>query len=105
MKTIPRDLLLSHHAAAIPQLDALRRAAVNDATPIPARKLFHALFYPQRTVWIGLAAAWVAIVILHFSQHPPERPANLDTIARYATNWSAHQAKLNALLTQTDSYR
>lgn len=105
MKKTPRDLLLSHHAAATPQLDTLRRAALDDATPIPASQLLHAIFYPQRRVWLGLAAAWLVILVVNFTQRSAEpRPDSKFATPLYAANWSANQAQLHALLTETNSY-
>ena len=105
MKKTPRDLLLTHHAAATPQLDQLRCKTLDDATPIPARQLFHALFFPQRRLWLGLAAVWVAILAFNFTQRPTTRPNNSQAAALYAANWSSNQAQLHALLSQTSSYR
>jgi len=105
MKKTPRDLLLSRHAAATPRLDQLRRKTLDDATPIPARQLVHALFFPQRRLWLGLAATWLVILALNFSQRPAPRQNNAKAAALYAANWSANQAQLHVLLSQTNSYR
>jgi hypothetical protein len=104
MKKTPRDLLLSRHAAEVPQLDQLRRKTLDDATPVPARQVFHALFFPQRRLWLGLAAAWIAILALDFTQRPATRQNNAKAAALYASNWSTNQAQLHALLTETRSY-
>lgn len=105
MKKTPRDLLLSRQAAEIPQLDQLRRKTLNDATPIPASQLLHALFFPQRRLWLGLAAAWIAILALNFTQRPTSHAnaAKSDTLC--AATWSTHQTQLHALLSKTNSYR
>jgi hypothetical protein len=105
MKKTPRDLLFAQYAAASPQLDHLRRDALADATPIPARQLLHAIFYPQRRLWFGLAAAWLVIISLHFSQRPTTTPRSNTSTALYAAHWSANQAQLHALLSTTSSYR
>jgi hypothetical protein len=103
MKKTLHDLLLSRHASLAPHLDTLRHAALTDATPIPASQLLRAIFFPQRRLWLGLAAAWLVILALTFTQHPTIRPNPLATL--YATNWSANQARLHALLSKTGPYR
>ena len=84
MKT-PRDILLAHHQAAAPKLDAIRRSVVdqlnNQGTQEqswPAfvvawllgcpNKLWQELVWPSRRIWAGLAAIWIGILILNFSQ-------------------------------------
>jgi hypothetical protein len=105
MKKTPRDLLLSRHAAATPQLDQLRRKTLDDVTPIPARQLLHALFFPQRRLWLGLAVAWLFIVVVNFTQRSADpRPSSKFATPSYAVNWSTNQAQLHALLTETRSY-
>ena len=105
MKKTPRDLLLSRHAAEIPQLDRLRLAALTDSSPIPANQLLHALFFPQRRLWLGLAAAWLVFVAFHLTQRPANRSSNSSSAKLYASNWSANQTQLHALLSETNSYR
>jgi hypothetical protein len=104
MKMTPRDLLLARHAARAPQLDLLRQGTLADLTPIPARQLLPALFYPHRRLWLGLATAWVVILAVHFNQRPAVRP-DRPTTTLYAANWSANQAQLDALLAETNSSR
>ena len=87
MKT-PRDILLARHQAAAPKLDAIRRAVVaglnHQATKeqsIPAslaasllgcfHKLWLELFWPARRTWAGLAAVWIGILAVNFSQRDP----------------------------------
>lgn len=103
MTNTPRDLLLARHSDTVSQLDALRRSTLADATPIPASQLLHALFYPQRRLWIGLAAAWILIFAINFLQRSPVRPNSSTKL--YASNWSANQAQLHALLTETRTLR
>ena len=105
MKKTPRDILLSRHATATPQLDQLRHATLAEATPIPTRQLLHALFFPQRRLWLGLAAAWIVIVAFHVTQRPANRPSNSFSSKLYASNWSANQTHLHALLSETNAYR
>ncbi len=103
MKKTARDLLLARHAAVAPQLDTLRRAVLADATPITASQLLPALFYPQRRLWLGLAAAWIVILAFNFSQRPSSRPDV--TATSYIADWTTNQAQLHALLAQTGSDR
>ena len=88
MKT-PRDILLAHHRAAGPKLDAIRRAVVaeklnNQATKEPSRSLnlvalilhgsktlWNELILPNRRTWAGLAAAWLLIVAVNVLQREP----------------------------------
>jgi len=106
MKKTPRDLLLARHADTSARLDALRRATLADATPIPARQLLRALFFPQRRLWLGLAAAWLFIVVVNFTQRSAEpRPSSKFATPLYAVNWSANQAQLHALLAETNPNR
>lgn len=84
MKT-PRDILLSHHQAAAPKLDAIRREVVvglnRPDTKAQSRtvnlaswclggsnKLWLELVWPCRRIWAGLAAVWILICIVNFSQ-------------------------------------
>jgi hypothetical protein len=84
MKT-PLEILLARHQPATPKLDALRRSVVaelnNQATKeqsLPAslvasflgcsNKLWLELVFPCRRIWTGLAAVWVLLFIVNFSQ-------------------------------------
>lgn len=104
MKTTPRDLLLARHAAGAAQLDLRRQAALADLAPVPARRLLPALFLPHRRLWLGLAAAWVVILTVHFARHPSVRPDRTIS-ARSTATWSANQTQLHALLAETDPDR
>ncbi len=104
MKQTPHDLLLARHADAAQDLDTLRCTAIDDAIPIPTRQLLHAFFYPQRRLWLGLAAAWAVILAFNFSQ--PSTPRPDDKTIEYTTRLhAANQAQLYALLSQTNPYR
>ena len=106
MKKTPRDLLLARHTAATARLDALRRATLTDATPIPARQLLHAIFFPQRRLWLGLVATWLVILAINFTQRSTDpRPSPKTATTLYVTTWSANQAQLHALLTETRALR
>lgn len=78
MKT-PRDILLQRHQPAAPKLDAIREAVIADsalaptsgkpATPSPVREpffvqLWRELFWSCRRVWGGLAAIWIALLVI-----------------------------------------
>jgi hypothetical protein len=89
MKT-PRDILFARHQAAAPKLDAIRREVLGaefksagqasrlssfekgeksetGATPV-LRLLWRELIFPCRRIWAGLAAVWILIFIVNFSQ-------------------------------------
>ena len=89
MKT-PRDILFARHQAAAPKLDALRREVVrelnNKATKEQSRpaslvasflgcsnKFWLELIWPCRRIWSGLAAVWILLFIVNFSQHDGSR--------------------------------
>jgi hypothetical protein len=84
MKT-PRDILFAWHQDAAPKLDGLRRklvAGLNAADPKAqsrpsgpvswclgaSNKLWQELVWPSRRIWAGLAAVWILIFIVNFSQ-------------------------------------
>jgi hypothetical protein len=84
MKT-PHKILLDRHQAKTPKLDAIRRSVViglnnEDAKTqslwfsfAPLRlccfhKLWLELVWPCRRIWTGLAAVWVVLAIVNFSQ-------------------------------------
>jgi hypothetical protein len=84
MKT-PREILFARHQAAAPKLDAIRHEIVaglnHQDTKAQSRtanlvswclgganKLWLELVWPCRRIWAGLAAVWVGILIVNFSQ-------------------------------------
>jgi hypothetical protein len=84
MKT-PHDILFARHQAAAPKLDAIRQEVVgelnNKATKEQSgavslvasflgcsNKLWLELVWPSRRIWTGLAAVWILIFIVNFSQ-------------------------------------
>jgi hypothetical protein len=87
MKT-PRDTLFQRHQAAAPKLDAIRRevmAGLNHQDAKAQRgtvnflslclggsnKLWLELVWPCRRIWAGLAAVWILIFAVNFSQRDP----------------------------------
>jgi hypothetical protein len=85
MKT-PRDILFARHQNAAPKLDAIRHEAVARLNHQDTKaqswtenlvswclgasnKLWLELIWPCRRIWTGLAAVWILIFIVNFSQH------------------------------------
>ena len=93
MKT-PREVLLEHHQAAVPRLDALRRevlgggalvaAAPRPTTPGWFALAWRELIWPCRGIWAGLAAVWILLLAANLSW--TDRPT---AIARRAPEPSA----------------
>jgi hypothetical protein len=76
MKT-PRDTLFARHQNAAPKLDAIRRevlsAELQNKNRIPLfvnlpLTLWRELIFPCRRIWTGLAAIWILIFAINFSQ-------------------------------------
>jgi hypothetical protein len=84
MKT-PREILFARHQNTASRLDAVRREVVTGlncqdtksrswATILAswclggANKLWQELVWPCRRIWIGLAAVWLLLFIVNFSQ-------------------------------------
>jgi hypothetical protein len=92
MKT-PREILLAHHRAVEPKLDAIRQAAVatvcdcravdgnapdrwpQAAAPTIFQVLWRELILPSRRIWAGLAAVWVLLIAVNVSQRDPSTAA------------------------------
>jgi hypothetical protein len=87
MKT-PREILFARHQTAVPKLDTIRREVVaglnHQDTKAQSRtenlvswclggsnKLWIELIWPCRRIWTGLAAIWILIFIVNFSQRAP----------------------------------
>lgn len=104
MNRNPRDLLLSRHARAEGRLDCLRCDALAGSLPLPVRRLLPALFYPQRRIWLALAATWLVILVTHLAQ--PAAPRVDPRILEHAA-WlhAANQAQLHALFTTSAASR
>jgi hypothetical protein len=76
MKT-PRDILFARHQNAAPKLDAIRHEVLStefqnkDQIPFFANlplALWRELFWPSHRIWTGLAAIWILIFVVNFSQ-------------------------------------
>jgi hypothetical protein len=76
MKT-PRDILFARHQNAAPKLDAIRReilkAEFQNENQIPflvklPLAFWRELIWPCRRIWAGLAAIWILIFVVNFSQ-------------------------------------
>src|ERR1017187_810404 len=84
MKT-PRDILFARHQAAMPKLDVIRRDVLTELNNKDAKaqswadclaswclgcskQLWLELIFPCRRIWSGLAAVWVLLFIVNFSQ-------------------------------------
>jgi len=84
MKT-PRDTLFARHQNAAPKLDAIRREVLSaefvregrraavpkfrvaDTATLPLL-IWRELIFPCRRIWAGLAAIWILIFVVNFSQ-------------------------------------
>jgi hypothetical protein len=100
MNRPPRDLLLSRHARADSRLDSLRRVALAEAAPVPARDLLRALFQPQRRLWLGLGVVWLVMLALQVAQ-PSGPRVDSRTLDHAARIHASGQAQLYALLATT----
>jgi hypothetical protein len=117
MKT-PRDILFSRHQAAAPKLDAIRREVVAVAADVnrgkPVREFtfaatlakavaipFQELIWPCRRIWTGLAAVWILIFIVNFSQRDGSQTmmAKSAPTAEMMMTFRDQQNLLNELLT------
>ena len=117
MKT-PRDILFSRHQAAAPKLDAIRREVVAVAADVnrgkPVREFtfaatlakavaipFQELIWPCRRIWTGLAAVWILIFIVNFSQRDGSQTmmAKSAPTADMMMTFRDQQNLLNELLT------
>jgi hypothetical protein len=79
MKT-PREILFARHRNAAPKLDAIRRDVLNvvfqNENPIPfylnlPLMFWRELIFPCRRIWSALAAVWILIFAVNFSQRDP----------------------------------
>ncbi len=92
MKTA-REILLARHADAQPRLDALREAFVAGlssariAVPKPSLRttLWEQLVVACRPAWIGIAAAWAVIAVLHATSAAPSADRPHAAVAKVAS--------------------
>jgi hypothetical protein len=116
MKT-PREILLEQHRSAAPKLDAIRREVVVDLNIQDAKaqswavkiatsclagsnKVWLELIWPCRRIWTGVAAAWILILIVNFSQRDAVssvtgKPIHSCTVM---VSWQVQQRWMNELL-------
>jgi hypothetical protein len=115
MKT-PRDILFARHQAAEPKLDAIRRKALaglnrRDAkTPNlvsvlaswclgGSKQLWLELVWPSRRIWSALAAIWILIFVLDFSQRDGSQTMSVKSSApEMMMTFRDQQKLLNELL-------
>ena len=116
MKT-PREILFARHQAATPKLDAVRRSVVaelnNKETKEPSQptflvawllrcsnKIWLELVFPSRRIWTGLAAVWLVLFLVNFSQHDPLSSATGRPVHAQAVmmSWQVQQRWMNELL-------
>jgi len=116
MKTL-RDILLARHQAAMSKLDAIRREAVAGLNhqDIKAQsgtanfaswclgglnKIWEELILPCRRIWTGLAAVWILIWAVNFSQRDGSQMviAKSTPTVEMMTTFRDQQKLLNELL-------
>ena len=89
----PRDILLNQHRGAEPALDAIRERVLDQELRRPAagRKsqplnwltlAWRQLVLPCRGAWAGLAAAWLAVLLLHLVTAEPVQQASSVALSR-----------------------
>ena len=79
MKT-PRDILLEHHRAAAPKLDAIRRDVLNAGREQAPRDSWslRAFLWSLRWHLAGMSAIWLVIIFLNLS--PGQGPQMMATV-------------------------
>jgi hypothetical protein len=116
MKT-PREILLAQHRAAEPKLDAIRRSVVAEELNRQATKkqslgldlvawflrcsntFWRELFFPSRRIWTGLAAIWILLCLVNFSQRDPVSSVTGKPVHSPAVmmSWQVQQRWMNEL--------
>jgi len=113
----PREILLARHQAVAPKLDAIRREVVaklnNEETkeqrfsaPFVAgwfrgsQVLWRELVFPSRRIWTGLAAVWLLIFAVNFSQRDAVSSVTGKPVRSQAVmmSWQVQQRWMNELL-------
>ena len=89
MKT-PREVLLERHQQAERKLDSVRQAVISETLFLAARETpahagnrrswanglwtaWEQLVTPSRYIWAGIAAAWLALVVVNVATREPSR--------------------------------
>jgi hypothetical protein len=117
MKT-PKEILLETHRAIEPRLDQLREDVLaselggaaeaistkrlnwrNIFTTIPL-KLWNELIWPSRRAWAGLAAVWVALAVVHFSQRDSTGSLKTAPDPQMMAEWEEQQKLLAQLVSE-----
>lgn len=84
MKT-PREILLEHHRAATPKLDAIRRDVLG-ASDEPASRnswSWRDFLWPLRWHLAGMSAIWVVIIFMHTGPgYAPRMMASVPPVKR-----------------------
>jgi hypothetical protein len=114
MKT-PREILLARHQAAGPKLDAVRREVLRELNNKETKEQKSAflswffgcfkiswleLFFPCRRIWTGLAAVWLLLFIVNFSQRDAVSSISGKPVRSPAVmmSWQTQQRWVNELL-------
>jgi hypothetical protein len=116
MKT-PREILSERHQAAMPKLDAVRTAVLQNelgqgkppvaARPSRAARLanlpllfWYELIFPCRRAWVGLAAAWLLIGAANVTLrgHSPTVMASVSPAPPPLMTWRQQERVLSELM-------
>ena len=114
MKT-PKEILLETHQVMTPRLDKLREDVLavelgqanspispkrrNIFAAIPL-KLWNELIWPSRRAWAGLAAVWVALAVVHFSQGSSSNPSPSALDPQMIAAWDEQQKILEQFVNE-----
>jgi len=113
----PRDILFARYEAAVPKLDAIRHSTVTAVCDRPTavdtsperrsqtaatvfQMFWRELIFPCRRIWAGLAAVWILLFIINFSQRDGSQAViakSAPTVEMVAT-FRDQQKLLNELL-------
>jgi hypothetical protein len=113
MKT-PKEILLAAHQALAPRLDQMREDVLaaelggagnvstkrrNSFAAVPV-KLWNELIWPSRRAWAGLAAVWVALAVVHFSQRGNEKETSSNPDPQMLAEWDEQQKILEQFINE-----
>lgn len=116
MKT-PREILFAHHQADMPKLDAIRCSVMDELNKKETKeqrqpaflvasllrcsnKIWLELVWPCRRTWTGLAAVWLVLFLINFSQRDPASSGagRLVHAPAVMMSWQAQQRWMSELL-------